>query len=79
METVKIQLSKELVEKLCEMRVHSKESYENVIWDLVEDKEKLSKETEKSIKEYKEDLRKNNWKNFSSMDEVKKNNLNFLA
>jgi hypothetical protein len=32
----------------------------------------LSEETKKAIKEYEEDLKQNNWKNFSSIDEMKK-------
>jgi len=67
-----IQLSSELVERLQKMRMHSKESYENIIWDLVEDRMQLSEETKKAINEYEEDLKQNNWKNFSSMDEMKK-------
>jgi len=67
-----IQLSSELVERLQKMRIHSKESYENIIWDLVEDRMQLSEETKKAINEYEEDLKQNNWKNFSSMDEMKK-------
>jgi len=67
-----IQLSTELVEKLQKMRMHSKESYENIIWELIEDRMQLSEETKKAIKEYEEDLKKNNWKNFGSMDEMKK-------
>jgi len=57
METT-IQISKNLLEKLARMKMHEKESYENVIWDLIEDKMEFSKETklniEKSEREIKE-------------------------
>jgi len=48
METT-IQISKELLEKLSRMKVHKKESYENIIWDLIEDRMEFSEETKKNI------------------------------
>jgi predicted CopG family antitoxin len=57
METT-IQISSNLLEKLKRMKMHSKESYEDVIWDLLEDRLELSEETKKNIetsrKQYKE-------------------------
>ena len=59
METT-IQISRELLEKLARMKMHGKESYENIIWDLIEDRLEFSKQTkinialsEKEIKEGK--------------------------
>jgi predicted CopG family antitoxin len=59
METT-IQISKNLLEKLQLMKMHNKESYEDIIWDLIEDRMELSEETkgnilisEKQIKEGK--------------------------
>lgn len=53
-----IQISKELLEKLQMMKMHVKESYEDIIWDLIEDRMEFSEETKKNIaqseKEYKE-------------------------
>lgn len=53
-----IQISIELLEKLKKMKIHAKESYENIIWDLIEDKMELSEETKRNIeisrKQYKE-------------------------
>lgn len=48
METT-IQVSKQLLEKLAKMKMHEKESYENIIWDLIEDRLELSKETKINI------------------------------
>ena len=48
METT-IQVSNELLEKLKLMKISSKESYENIIWDLVEDRLEFSEETNKNI------------------------------
>ena len=47
METT-IQVSKELLEKLAKMKISSKESYENVIWDLMEDRMEFSEQTKKN-------------------------------
>jgi len=53
-----IQISKDLLEKLKQMKIHAKESYENLIWDLIEDRMELSEETKRDIlqseKEFKE-------------------------
>jgi hypothetical protein len=48
METT-MQVSKELLEKLSRMKMHQKESYENVIWDLIEDRLEFSEETKRNI------------------------------
>lgn len=57
-ETTTIQVSNELVEKLKNRKMFDKESYEDIIWDLMEDSMELSDETkiniakaEKNIKE----------------------------
>ena len=44
-----IQVSKELLNKLMIMKVSEKESYENVIWDLIEDRMEFSKQTKNNI------------------------------
>mgnify|MGYP001612166477 CR=1 FL=1 len=44
METT-IQISKELLNKLAEMKMHEKESYESIVWDLIEDRLEFSEET----------------------------------
>ena len=53
-----IQISKNLLEKLKSMKLSEKESYENLIWDLVEDRMELSEETKKSIARAEEDIKK---------------------
>ena len=40
-----IQVSRELLEKLARMKLNYKESYENIIWDLIEDRMEFSEET----------------------------------
>ncbi len=67
-----IQISSELLEKLQQMKINIKESYEELIWDLIEDRIELSEETKKAIAEYEKDKKSGNWKNFLTFDEVKK-------
>ena len=70
METT-IQISRELLNKLRLMKMHSKESYEDIIWDLLEDRMELSKETKKSLAEYEKNVKKGKVK-FKTLDQVKK-------
>ncbi len=64
-----IQVSPELVQELKNRKMFDNESYEEVIWDLIEDTMELSEETKKEIeqaeKEYKEGK-------FHTLEEVKK-------
>lgn len=64
-----IQVSRDLLEKLQSMKIYSKESYEEIIWDLVEDRMELSEETKKNIKESEEDITAGRVKSF---DVIKK-------
>ena len=70
METT-IQISRELLNKLRLMKMHSKESYEDIIWELLEDRMELSKETKKSLAEYEKNVKKGKVK-FKTLDQVKK-------
>tara|TARA_Y100000034_G_C6532123_1_gene229321 strand:+ start:72 stop:305 length:234 start_codon:yes stop_codon:yes gene_type:complete len=67
-----IQVSGELREKLQKLKIYSKETYEDIIWDLIEDRMELSEETKKNISEYEKDVKEGNWNKFSSLNEVKK-------
>ena len=44
-----IQVSEELLKALKKKKLYAKESYEEVIWDLLEDTMELSEETKKNI------------------------------
>ena len=46
-----IQISKELLETLKKRKLNDKESYENILWDLIEDTKELSEETKKELAE----------------------------
>ncbi len=56
METT-IQISKELRKKLQDRKFSSKESYEEVIWDLLEDTMEISEETKRDIEEARKEFK----------------------
>ena len=45
-----IQVSSTLLNKLKNRKMYDKESYEDIIWDLIEDNTELSEETKELIK-----------------------------
>jgi hypothetical protein len=45
-----IQVSSDLVEELRNRKMYDKESYEEVIWDLLEDSMEISNETKRLLK-----------------------------
>lgn len=68
METT-IQISGELLEKLRSMKVYSKESYESIIWDLVEDRLEFSGETKSNLAKSEADVK---GKRTVSLEAIKK-------
>ena len=56
METT-IQVSRELLEKLAIMKMREKESYENVIWDLIEDRMEFSEQTKRNIEQSEKEIK----------------------
>ena len=64
-----ISVSKELLLKLKERKMYDKESYEEVIWDALEDSMELSEETKKRIKLAEEDIKAGR---IHSLEDVKK-------
>ncbi|MBI2670758.1 hypothetical protein HYX18_02175 [Candidatus Woesearchaeota archaeon] len=55
METT-IQISKSLLNELKKRKLGDKESYENVIWDLLEDSMEISEETKKDLEESRKEF-----------------------
>jgi hypothetical protein len=51
-----IQVSAELVEELKKRKMHDSESYESVIWDLLEDTMELSPATKERIKQSRKEI-----------------------
>tara|TARA_Y100000310_G_scaffold255681_1_gene263202 strand:+ start:2240 stop:2458 length:219 start_codon:yes stop_codon:yes gene_type:complete len=64
-----IQVSKSLLEKLKFMKIHNKESYEDIIWDLIEDRLEFSEETKKNIAQAEKDFKEGK---FKTLEQVKK-------
>ena len=52
-----IQISIELLERLRSMKMNNKESYENIIWDLVEDRLEFSETTKKNIEKSQKEIK----------------------
>jgi len=64
-----IQVSNKLVETLKNRKMYDKESYEEIIWDLIEDSMELSEETKKRIAQGEKEYREGKT---VSLEEVKK-------
>ena len=64
-----IQVSNKLVQELKNRKMYDKESYEEVIWDLIEDTMELSEETKRSIKQAEQEIKEGRTVPF---EEVKK-------
>jgi len=67
METT-IQISRDLLDTLKQMKIHEKESYENLIWDLIEDRMELSEETIEDIEESEKQIAE---RKTTSLEEIK--------
>lgn len=52
-----IQISEELKKELQKRKMYVKETYEEVIWNLIEDTQELSEETKRNIASAEEDLK----------------------
>jgi predicted transcriptional regulator len=64
-----IQISADLRKELAKLKMYDKESYEEVIWDLIEDSVELSDEAKADLKKAEEDVRKGR---VYTLDQVKK-------
>tara|TARA_Y100000310_G_C20699785_1_gene828619 strand:+ start:1180 stop:1398 length:219 start_codon:yes stop_codon:yes gene_type:complete len=53
-----IQVSEELVKELKNRKMYDKESYEDIIWDLLEDTMELSEETKRNLKIAEEQVKR---------------------
>lgn len=64
-----IQISRELLDFLKKRKLVDKESYESVIWDLVEDTMELSEETKRNIAQSREEYKQGKYK---TLEQIKK-------
>lgn len=65
-----IQISNELLERLRTMKIYNKESYESIIWDLIEDRLSFSEETKINIKKSEKEIKDGQ---IISLESIKKN------
>ena len=52
-----IQISEELKKELTKKKFSDRETYESIIWGLLEDTSELSKETKKELEEAREEIK----------------------
>jgi predicted transcriptional regulator len=52
-----IQISEELKKELSKKKFSDRETYESIIWDLLEDAMELNEETKKEIEESREEIK----------------------
>jgi len=64
-----IQISEKLQSKLTEKKLFNRETYEEVIWDLIEDTMELNQETKKEIAQAREEFKQGK---FSTLEEIEK-------
>jgi predicted transcriptional regulator len=64
-----IQISEELKKELAKKKLSNRETYENIIWDLIEDTIKLNKETMKELEESRKEIKAGK---FYHLDQIKK-------
>ena len=64
-----IQISENLLQTLKKRKMSEKESYEEVIWDLLEDTMELSEQTTKDIGESRKQIKEGK---FKSLSQIKK-------
>ncbi len=64
-----IQISDGLLNELKQRKLYEKESYEELIWDLIEDRMELSEETKKHLRQSEKDVKEGRVK---SLEQVKR-------
>ena len=64
-----IQVSNDLLKTLKKRKLHEKESYEDIIWDLLEDTMELSEETKMAIAQSEKEFREGH---FYTHEQMKK-------
>ena len=64
-----IQVSEDLLETLRKRKFSEKESYETIIWDLIEDTSELSEETKKDLAESRKQAKEGKVK---TLEQIKK-------
>ncbi len=68
MATTTIQISKDLLEELKVRKMYDKESYEDIIRDLLEDTMELSEQTLANIRKSEEDIKAGRFKTLAEIE-----------
>lgn len=68
MDSTTIQISKDLLEELKTRKMYDKESYEDIIRDLLEDTKELSEETKRHIKRSEADIKAGRTKTLAEVE-----------
>ena len=55
---ITIQISSELQEELAKRKLSDRETYEEVIWDMMDDMKELNEETKKELAEARAEIKK---------------------
>lgn len=69
-----IQISSELQQELNKMKLFNRETYEEVIWNIIEDSKELSEQTKKDIELSRKEISKGEFVTLSDLK--KKYNIN---
>ena len=67
--SITIQISEDLYKVLVKRKLYDKETYEEVIWDLIEDTMELSEETKREISLARKEIEKGE---YLTLEEAKK-------
>ena len=62
-----IQISEKLLDTLKKRKMRARESYEEVIWDLLEDTMELSEQTKRDIEESRKQIKEGKFKTLSQI------------
>lgn len=63
-----IQISEDLQEELNKKKLYDRETYEEVIWDLMEDTMELSEETKRNIKQAEKEFKEGKYKTLEQVE-----------
>jgi len=62
-----IQISEALQKELSKMKLFSRQTYEEVIWDIIEDTKELSEETKRDIEKARKEFAEGKFKTLSEL------------
>lgn len=68
-----IQISTDLQNQLAKRKLSDRESYEEVIWDLLEDTMEINEETKKELAEARKEIKKGKYHSFESVKKKSRN------